>query len=159
MQGDEPTRMAELSRKSSSKQDEFDIHLFLLERKLLGGHIVPILESFTCPCGLEKLIAMKEDLVLHNAPPRLLETAGHSLAFQFLEGVRFIHDNLVAHLDLKPANIVIGAKNKLYIIDLSVSVRVSLLESQISGYQGTKGWVAPEVEQNSANPIYSRLLF
>jgi len=86
--------------------------------------------------------------VLHNASPRLLETAGHSLALQFLEGVRFIHDNLVAHLDLKPANIVIGAKNKLYIIDLSVSVRVPLLESRISGYQGTKGWVAPEVEQN-----------
>jgi len=91
---------------------------------------------------------MKEDLVLHNAPPSLLLTAGYSLAFQFLEGVQFIHDNLVAHLDLKPANIVIGAKNKLYIIDLSVSVRVPLLESRIRGYQGTKGWVAPEVEQN-----------
>jgi len=52
------------------------------------------------------------------------------------------------HLDLKPANIVIGAKNKLWIIDFNVSVRVPLLESRIRGYQGTKGWVAPEVEQN-----------
>ena len=91
---------------------------------------------------------MNEDLVLHNAPPHLLEIAGHSLAIQFLEGIQFIHYNLVAHLDLKPANIVFGAKDQLRIIDFDVSVWVPLLESWIRGFQGTKGWVAPEVEQN-----------
>ena len=91
---------------------------------------------------------MKEDQALHDATPRLFKTAGYSLALQLLEGVRFLHHNLVAHLDLKPDNIVVGANNLLHIIDLSVSVRVPLLESRIRGYQGTKGWVAPEVERN-----------
>jgi len=124
------------------------MHSFLLECKLSENRIVPILESFTCPCGLGKLIAMREDLVLRDATAKLFKTAGDSLIRQLLEGVRFIHRNLVAHLDIKPDNIVIGANNQLRIIDFSVSVRVPLLESRIKGYQGTKGWVAPEVEGN-----------
>ena len=124
------------------------MHSFLLECKLSENRIVPILESFTCPCGLGKLIAMKEDLVLRDATAELFKTAGYSLIRQLLEGVRFVHRNLVAHLDIKPANIVIGANNQLRIMDFSVSVRVPLLESWIKGHQGTKGWVAPEVDGN-----------
>jgi len=91
---------------------------------------------------------MKEDLALRDAPTSLFKTAGYSLARQFLEGVGFIHHNLVAHLDLKPDNIVVGANTRLRIIDFGISVRVPLLESRIKGYQGTEGWVAPEVEQD-----------
>jgi len=91
---------------------------------------------------------MKEDQILRNLAARLSEAAGYSLTRQFLEGVRFMHHNLVAHLDLKPDNIVIGANTQLFIIDFSVSVRVPLLESWIKGIQGTKGWVAPQVERN-----------
>ena len=87
---------------------------------------------------------MQEDLVLCEAPSHLFKTAG--FAHQFLQGVQFIHDQLVAHLDLKPNNIVIRASGKLYIIDFSVSVRVPRLDSRLTGYQGTRGWVAPEVE-------------
>jgi serine/threonine protein kinase len=90
----------------------------------------------------------QEDLVLSNAPADLFESAGHSLARQFLEGVRFLHRHLVAHLDLKPDNTVVSARTRLRIIDFSVAVRVPRLESRIKGYQGTKGWVAPEVERN-----------
>ena len=110
--------------------------------------MVPILDSFTCPCGLGMLIVMKEDMALGNAPAHLFESAGHSLAHQFLEGIRFMHDNLVAHLDIKPNNIVIRPQVQLFIIDLSVSVQVPELESRMTGYQGTKGWVAPEVVQD-----------
>lgn len=73
---------------------------------------------------------------------------GDSLAFQFLEGVRFLHEHKVAHLDLKPPNIVITATNHLQIIDFGVSVLVSELESRIVGYRGTEGWAAPELEND-----------
>ena len=73
---------------------------------------------------------------------------GNSLASQFVEGVRFLHDQNVAHLDLKPHNIVITATMRLKIIDFGVSVRVSNLESWIEGYRGTKGWAAPELEND-----------
>ena len=90
--------------------------------------------------------------MLRDANPQLFKTAGYSLARQFLEGVQFLHHNLVAHLDLKPNNIVVGAHTQLHIIDFGVAVRVSELDSQITGYQGTKGYVAPEVEQNPDAP-------
>jgi len=136
------------------------MHSFLLECKLSENRIVPILESFTCPCSLGKLITMKEDLVLHDATAKLFKTTGNSLICQLLEGVQFIHHNLVAHLDIKPDNIVIRANNQLRIIDFSVSDQVPLLELQIKGYQGTKGWVVPEVKGNpdaGYQPIHADL--
>ena len=61
-----------------------------------------------------------------------------------------MHENHVAHLDLKPDNIVVATPtNRLFIIDFGVSVRVSGLESRIKGYRGTEGWAAPELEANS----------
>jgi len=61
-----------------------------------------------------------------------------------------MHRHNVAHLDLKPDNIVVaGPTNRLFIIDFSVSVQISGLESRISGYRGTEGWAAPELELNS----------
>jgi len=91
---------------------------------------------------------MKEDVVLRKAPDEWFQSTGHSLARQLLEGVRFIHHHLVAHLDLKPDNIVVRSRSLLRIIDFGEAVQVPRLESRIKGYQGTKGSVAPEVEQD-----------
>ena len=61
-----------------------------------------------------------------------------------------MHENYVAHLDLKPDNIVVAMPtNQLFIIDFGVAVQVSGPESRIKGYRGTEGWAAPEVEVNS----------
>jgi len=88
--------------------------------------------------------------MLSVALSQLPKTKGRLLAHQFLEGVRFMHKNHVAHLDLKPDNIVVAMlTNRLFIIDFGISVQVSGLESRIKGYRGTKGWAAPEVEVNS----------
>ena len=127
------------------EQPEFDIHSFLLERKL-SKRIIPITTSF--PHTIGRIIAMEEHLVLSSAPSDLFKTAGFRLAHQFLQGVQFIHRHQVAHLDLKPDNIVIKKPAHLYIIDFSVSVRVPGPNFRMTGYQGTKGWVAPEVEQD-----------
>jgi len=91
---------------------------------------------------------MKDDQVLRDMTASLSEGTGYSLAHQFLEGIRFMHHNLVTHLDLKPNDIVIRASTQLHIIDFSVSVQVPLLESWIKGYQGMKGWMVPEVKWN-----------
>ena len=91
---------------------------------------------------------MPEEQALSNVLDSHLKTTGNSLASQFFEGVRFLHEQNVAHLDLKPGNIVITATMRLKIIDFGISVRVSNLESWIEGYRGTKGWAAPELENN-----------
>ena len=81
------------------------------------------------------------------------------LAVQFLEGVAYMHSLGVAHLDLKPGNIVVerdpeSEKVDLAIIDFDHSAFADA-EPTISGSSGTPGWCAPEV---SAGKSYNPLL-
>ena len=81
------------------------------------------------------------------------------LALQFLEGVAYLHSSSVAHLDLKPDNIVVkrdpvSKKVDLAIIDFDHSVFADA-QPTISGPSGTPGWCAPEV---SAGKSYNPLL-
>jgi len=97
---------------------------------------------------VEKLIVLRREQVLGTVAISVLKTVGNPLAFQFLEGVRFLHHHKVAHLDLKPANVVITATKQLKLIDFSISVMLPELESWIVGYRGTEGWAAPELEHD-----------
>ncbi|KIM32206.1 hypothetical protein M408DRAFT_58016, partial [Serendipita vermifera MAFF 305830] len=70
------------------------------------------------------------------------------LARQFLEGVAFMHQQFIAHLDLKPDNMVVAEMEtcpRILIIDFGTSVQVKSREDLITGYRGTAGWVASEV--------------
>ena len=127
-------------------RNEFAIHSFLSGLKAPQNHTISILDAI--PLNLEKLIVLRIEQVLRDVPDSVIRTMGHSLAFQFLEGVRFLHEHKVAHLDLKPPNIVITPVKQPRIIDFSVSVLVSELASWIVGYRGTEGWVAPELEND-----------
>ncbi len=81
------------------------------------------------------------------------------LALQFLEGVVYLQRSSVAHLDLKPDNIVVKkdpelGKVDLEIIDFDIAVLADA-EPTISEASGTSGWRAPEV---SAGKTYNPLL-
>ena len=92
---------------------------------------------------------MPEGSALGNVDNSVFKTRGSDLAYQFLEGVRFMHQHNVAHLDLKPNNIIVMATTNsawLCIIDFGVSVWVPEQESFIEGYRGMAGWMAPELE-------------
>ena len=80
------------------------------------------------------------------------------LALQFLEGVAIMHHSSVAHLDLKPDNIVVqrdpdSKKVDLYIVDFNISVFADAEPTTSESY-GTAGWCAPEVEAGEPyNPL------
>ena len=78
------------------------------------------------------------------------------LAMQFLEGVAYLQRSSVAHLDLKPDNIVVRQEKKmdLAIIDFDIAVFADA-EPTTSQSSGTPGWCAPEV---SAGKPYDPLL-
>ena len=80
------------------------------------------------------------------------------LALQFLEGVTYLQHSFVAHLDLKPDNIVVQrdpeSKVDLAIIDFNIAVYADA-EPTIFASSGTPGWRAPEV---SAGTSYDPLL-
>jgi serine/threonine protein kinase len=53
-------------------------------------------------------------------------------------------------MDLKSANIVIDTSlERLYIIDFGLAHKVNGPEDTVSGFRGTKQWVAPEIEDDS----------
>ncbi|TDL20628.1 kinase-like protein [Rickenella mellea] len=78
-----------------------------------------------------------------------------SLARQFIDGVTFMHEHGVAHLDLNPSNVVVDLKTQLLrIIDFSLSIRVYGGEDadMIGYFVGTLGWTAPEVGKPDRQP-------
>jgi len=136
------------------ESDELAIHSLLNSIKSKCNHTIPILDLV-----VEKIIVTPYELVLRHAPDSI-KTKGNDLAFQFLEGVQFIHQRNVAHLDLKPDNIVLRTtthSQRLLLIDFSVSVQVAGQESWIEGYRGTEDWAAPEVEESTYRPIRADL--
>ncbi|KAF5393404.1 hypothetical protein D9757_000759 [Collybiopsis confluens] len=71
-----------------------------------------------------------------------------TLCSRLASGVEFLHTHLVAHLDLKPDNLVIqrnGGEVELRIINFSVSVMLTGCGDLCSTHQGTPGFMAPEV--------------
>jgi serine/threonine protein kinase len=68
-------------------------------------------------------------------------------AYQILNGLKYCHMNKIAHLDIKPENIVVDEFLNLKIIDFSVSLDYSKIKNgKIKlTFQGTNFYVAPEV--------------
>ena len=60
-----------------------------------------------------------------------------SASQQLFEAVKFLHDHGVAHMDLKPPNIIIPpAYAQLTIIDFSLAIRLNGLQHMFTGLAG-----------------------
>ncbi|THH10324.1 hypothetical protein EW145_g1403 [Phellinidium pouzarii] len=85
---------------------------------------------------------------------------GHyiDLSRDLARGITFLHDRNIAHLDIKPDNLVYTSEYRLQIIDFDTSVWVESEDEKIEGYIGSEGWMAPEIglrggENFSYSPI------
>lgn len=63
---------------------------------------------------------------------------------QLLEAINYMHSNHVAHLDLKPDNIMLDKLYNLRISDFGVATRIKH-DDFLNTYQGTKFYMAPEI--------------
>ncbi|KAI0257396.1 kinase-like domain-containing protein [Lactifluus subvellereus] len=74
---------------------------------------------------------------------------------QLIAGVAFLHRHNIAHLDIKPQNIV-ALQNQLFIIDFDISVRVDGPDVLIDRWCGTPKWMAPEIgHEDGPKYLYS----
>ena len=81
-----------------------------------------------------------------------------SLTRQLFEAVGFMHDHNVAHMDLKPANILVPSTyGRLTIIDFGSSVQLRNKTELLQGHAGTEGYIAPEVGRTKFSPIRADL--
>lgn len=96
----------------------------------------------------KSIIAMPKLLPLDDIPLSSLQTVQcYNLLQQMVEGITFLHEHGIAHMDLKSANIVIDTSlERLYVIDFGLAYKVNGPEDTVSGFRGTKQWVAPEIE-------------
>ncbi|KIK59633.1 hypothetical protein GYMLUDRAFT_120032, partial [Collybiopsis luxurians FD-317 M1] len=73
-------------------------------------------------------------------------------SFDLVHGLAFLHQLGIAHLDVKPENLVSNPDGILQVIDFSVSVSAPTEDYRIWGFRGTVDWTAPEVG-NKDGPV------
>ncbi|KAI0288544.1 hypothetical protein BC826DRAFT_1107678 [Russula brevipes] len=117
-----------------------------------SNHTIPLLDVIELN-SLKTIIVLPWNSPLDNAlgSPRRPGDA-YSLCSQFIEGVNFLHEQRVAHCDLKPGNVVVRTSTEplwFFIIDFvlaeSVDSLVDSKETMRQGWRGTRTWVAPEL--------------
>jgi len=131
--------------------DELEILKHLNGLKSEANHTIGLHSVIHTP--IAKVIALQwkvplDEYIRFHHPP---ESAA-LFPKQLLEGVAFLHEHRVAHLDLKPGNLVVDDLDRerkypprLFIIDFGLSMFVEDEQTTIEGFCGTQPWVAPEV--------------
>ena len=117
-----------------------------------SNHMIKLLDVLSSDGVSDDIIVMPwlSPLDDHTEDPNEDPDVMESFIVQFLEGVCFLHKNNIAHLDLKPRNILVDRTDgsrmpQLSIIDFGMSARVENEETTVRGFRGTPSWTAPEV--------------
>ncbi|KIK64998.1 hypothetical protein GYMLUDRAFT_160293 [Collybiopsis luxurians FD-317 M1] len=92
------------------------------------------------------------DYALLNANEKFVNNVS-TLSFDLARGVDFIHSQKIAHLDLRPSNLLIDDDFHLTIIDFGLAVQLRGENDTITGRRGIPGYMAPELEKGSCNPF------
>lgn len=137
----------------SSKNQEVSILRFLAGIGTDDNHTVRP-EGFGKVNGGTIILMPSFDFHLTNDPMLGSEAHLHSIVQQLVEGVAFMHSRKVAHLDLKPQNVIVDRDSgRLRIIDFGLALWLSSVDEMGNGFSGTRGYVAPEVGPDDFSPI------
>jgi serine/threonine protein kinase len=122
--------------------NELPILQHLHSIKSTNNHTIPLLETLELNPGTFILLPEATPLDLGFTLGMFCDVVDFSR--QLIEGVAFLHRYDIAHLDIKPQNIV-ALQNQLLIIDFDISVRVDGPDALIDRWCGTPEWMAPEI--------------
>lgn len=97
------------------------------------------------------------DLQAYLCHPRLRDPAEFArVSLELLSGVCYLHEKKIGHRDLKPANVLLASASpgaKLKITDFGLAKPNS---TQVTRGLGTPGYMAPELFDDSENPVGGR---
>lgn len=68
-----------------------------------------------------------------------------NIALDLAKGIKYAHDHLVIHQDIKPQNILINNKKEVKLTDFGIATNIELEKSQ-SGIRGTQAYLPPEIK-------------
>lgn len=151
----DPSCGALIAKKVRKESNELAILKLLNAAQPKPLRIISLFDSFDTPMGawviLPKLTLVAD--YFNNAPDQLAAYVVQ-VCWQLIEGVAYLHGLCIAHRNIKPHNLVVGADFCLRIIDFDTAIQLEHEDAEISDeYYGTETWIAPEVENE--HPTYS----
>jgi len=114
--------------------------------------IIPLFDAVPTETGkwliFPKMCTLDNYLYMFADNPQLGGTSAQ-LGCDLMEGLAYLHESGVAHLDVKPRNLVYTDDFHLLLIDFDTAVRVGSEDEMVEGVYGTRGWMAPEIQEQS----------
>jgi hypothetical protein len=133
-----------IAKKVRKESNELEIFKLLNSFHLKSEHVISLHESFqtqsTWWAVLPKMTPLARSQ-LHGEVAQVCRGLIH--------GVAYLHMCCIAHRDIKPDNLVVDRDFCLKIIDFDVAMQVKDEYEVVEGQCGTKGWMAPEMEEKS----------
>ena len=144
--------VAKLVRKDSQLKELHILQMFSRMKSTLN-HTIPLLDTIPSSLGSLLIIPYKTTLSEGAMFYESFRQISTRLSQELIEGVAFLHRHKVAHLDIKPNNIVYSFESKhLYIIDFNLSMRCKDIAEMIAISCGTDRWSTPKVELDGNKP-------
>lgn len=139
--------------------NEVEILEYLRTAKPASAHIITLMETVQTSIG-ECMVfpergSVYVQLSFFTDGGRL---RGHfiQLSHDLLQALAFLHENNIAHLDIKPRNLLFTNDVRLQITDFDVAVQVKSSDDKIDDYRGSKGWMAPEIgDEDGPRRLYN----
>ena len=122
----------------------------LLETKSPNNRTINLLDS----CTFEDITIMVfPHAGAHIDKFQALSSHLIPLSQQLIEGVLFMHSKNIAHMDIKPWNLLVNPTGKLTIIDFGLSSKFADGDTLWEEFIGTPNWTAPEIGIEPYNPM------
>ncbi|MCA9168828.1 MAG: serine/threonine-protein kinase, partial [Planctomycetales bacterium] len=135
---------------------------YLAEARTLAGlkhpHIVPIHDicsSDDIPCFIVMEFIEGETLAMHLKRGRFDPVSAASMVAPIAEALHYAHTQLLTHRDVKPANILVDAHHKPYLMDFGLA----LVEDDVGKgprYAGTAAYMSPEQARGEGHRVDGR---
>lgn len=139
-----------IAKKVRTRTKELEILQYLRMHELQSKHVISLVESIPTTSGREwaifpKLNSLGKSLGIDGRLRGKLVQLGWDL----VNGLAHLHRLNIAHLDIKPDNLLYDDACRLQITDFDVAVRVKDEDEEIDKYVGTDGWMAPEIRKRN----------
>jgi serine/threonine protein kinase len=137
-----------IAKRISKDSDEPTILKFIGLSRPQPENIISLIDSFHDQSGSWIILPELSDIrYTLKVDSNRLRNHIAQVCWGLIEGLAYLHKIYIAHRDINPNNLVVDRHCCLKIIDFDIAIRLNDENEEVSGYCGTKGWVAPEIEK------------
>jgi hypothetical protein len=139
-----------------------EVESYLAEARTVAGldhpHIVPVYDvgsSAEFPCYVVSRYVAGGDLAAAMRGSRFLYRECAELVAVIAQALHFAHTKGIVHRDVKPANILLDARNKPYVTDFGLALQ-EVDVGRGPGFAGTPAYMSPEQARGEGHRVDGR---